>query len=496
MAIAETRAQETQNLDDLRVWLNEVEKLGQLERIKGAHWNLEIGGLTEVILERMSSPPAVIFEDIPDHSSNCRILVNMLETMERFALAMNMPTDLKPMELIDGLRAKLRQLQPLQPRMLSSGPLLEEQETGDAIDLLRLPVPLWHKGDGGRYLGTGHLVVTRDPETGDENIGCYRVMVHGKDQLGLYISPGKNGRIHLEKAMQMGKPLPVAMVFGQHPLLFVSAFQAVPFGQSEYEWAGSLLGHPIQLVEGPLTGLRMPAFGEIAIEGEIVPGDTLPEGPFGEWTGYYASAQRAEPVVRVKAVYHRKDPIITGAPPFKPTIHGVYRSLIRSAMIWNAMEQAGVPDIRGVYLPPPAQRFMIAVAIRQRYPGHAKQAATVACQCHPGAYLGRYVVVVDDDIDITDIKDLLWAICTRSDPATSVDLLRRTWSGPLDPIIPKGQKGFNSRAIIDATRPWEWRDEFPAITAFSPEQKTQVADKWRDELLRLERAQLKGGPNK
>ena len=197
MAIAETRAQETQNPDDLRVWLNEVEKLGQLERIKGAHWNLEIGGLTEVILERMSSPPALIFEDIPDHSSNCRILVNMLETMERFALTMNMPTDLKPMELIDGLRAKLRQLQPLPPKILSSGPLLEEQETGDAIDLLRLPVPLWHKHDGGRYLGTGHLVVTRDPETGDENIGCYRVMVHAKDQLGLYISPGKNGRINL-----------------------------------------------------------------------------------------------------------------------------------------------------------------------------------------------------------------------------------------------------------------------------------------------------------
>jgi UbiD family decarboxylase len=146
------------------------------------------------------------------------------------------------------------------------------------------------------------------------------------------------------------------------------------------------------------------------------------------------------------------------------------------------MEQAGVPDIKGVYLPPPAQRFMIVVAIKQRYPGHAKQAALVACQCHAGAYLGRYVVVVDDDIDITDTNEVLWAICTRSDPATSVDLLRRCWSGPLDPIIQPGQKGLNSRMIIEAVRPWEWRDKFPATSAITVETRQEFSLKWQRQL--------------
>jgi UbiD family decarboxylase len=276
------------------------------------------------------------------------------------------------------------------------------------------------------------------------------------------------------------------MVFGQHPLLFIAASQAVPFGVNEYEWAGGLLGQPVEVMEGPLTGLRFPAAAEIAIEGEIIPGETLPEGPFGEWPGYYASARRAEPFVRVKALYHRNDPIICGAAPFKPTIHGMYRSCLRAATVWNGMEQAGVPDIRGVYLPPPAQRFMIVVAIKQRYPGHAKQAALIACQCHAGAYLGRYVVVVDEDIDITDLNEVVWAICTRSDPATSVDILRRTWSGPLDPIIQPGQKGHNSRMIIEATRPYEWLERFPDISQISNDTRKRFATKWVEQLAGVE----------
>jgi 4-hydroxy-3-polyprenylbenzoate decarboxylase len=242
-------------------------------------------------------------------------------------------------------------------------------------------------------------------------------------------------------------------------------------------------------LELPLTKLRVPATAEIAIEGEIMPGETLPEGPFGEWPGYYASARRAEPFVRVKALYYRNDPIICGAAPFKPTIHGMYRSCLRAAMVWNGMEQAGVPDIRGVYLPPPAQRFMIVVSIKQRYPGHAKQAALVACQCHAGAYLGRYVIVVDEDIDITDLNEVVWAMATRSDPATSVDILRRTWSGPLDPIIQPGQKGHNSRMIIEAVRPYEWRDRFPAISAISTETRAEISKKWEKQLAGVQERQ-------
>src|SRR5262249_37969729 len=141
----------------------------------------------------------------------------------------------------------------------------------------------------------------REPETGVENVGCYRVMLHDKDKVGLYISPGKHGKMHYEKAMRAGKPFPVAMVFGQHPLLFIAASQAVPFGVNEYDWTGGLLGQPIEVIEGPLTGLRFPATAEIAIEGEIIPGDAVPKGPLGEWPGFYAAAPRPEPFVRLRA---------------------------------------------------------------------------------------------------------------------------------------------------------------------------------------------------
>jgi 4-hydroxy-3-polyprenylbenzoate decarboxylase len=142
------------------------------------------------------------------------------------------------------------------------------------------------------------------------------------------------------------------------------------------------------------------------------------------------------------------------------------------------LEDAGVPDVQAVWLHPAAFRFFTMVAIRQRYPGHARQAAVVASQCRAGAYLGRYVVVVDEDIDIYNPDDVIWALATRSDPAESIEIVRRAWSGPLDPIIPEGAKGFSSRALIDATRPYEWRDQFPPVNAVSPELKERLCQKY------------------
>ena len=326
---------ELTQFDDLRTWLGQVEEIGQLERISGAHWDLEVGALNEIICERLPAPPALLFENVAGHQGEGRVLANMMETMERTALTLNLPLGLSTMEVIDRLRTRLGNLVPVEPRVVPTGPVMENRKTGKDINILEIPVPRWHSGDGGRYLGTAHLVVTRDPETGLENVGCYRVMVHESDKLALYISPGKHGRMHMEKTLQAGKPVQVAMAFGQHPLMFVAASQAVPPGLSEYAWAGGLVEQPLTVIEAPLTGLRVPAAAEIVVEGEIIPGDTRPEGPFGEWTGYYASARRSEPVVQLKALYHRDNPILTAAPPFRPTIHGMYRSMLRSAMIWE-----------------------------------------------------------------------------------------------------------------------------------------------------------------
>jgi 3-polyprenyl-4-hydroxybenzoate decarboxylase len=245
---------------------------------------------------------------------------------------------------------------------------------------------------------------------------------------------------------------------------------------------GVRIGGVLEIVRGPLP---IPAGAEIAIEGEIPPPseEARAEGPFGEWPGYYSGGTigtgEAQPVIRVKAIYHRNDPILCGFPLLKPSSgDNQHFSLMRSALIWNALDEAGVPDVQAVWAHPSGGRFMTVLAIKQRYPGHARQAALIASQCRAAALLTRYVVVVDEDIDIWDSNELLWALCTRTDPVKDIEILRRCWSNPIDPIIPPSERGFQSRGIIDACRPYEWMKDFPAVSGASAELKEKVIKKF------------------
>ena len=468
---------------DLRVWLDQVGKLGELKRIDGVDWDLELATLAELLnetfAEKGKTRPALLFDRIAGYPQGRRVAANLTSSVGRLALTLGMDPGLSDFDFIQQWRRKIPAIRPIEPDSGAAGALLENSMEGSAIDLFSFPVPRWHELDGGRYIGTDDLVVTRDPDDGWINVGTYRVMVYGKDRIGLHMSPGKHGRVHRDKYFHAGKPCPVAISFGHHPIYFLVASTDVPHHVSEYAYAGGILGEPLKLVNGPITGLPLPADAEIAIEGEVVPGETTVEGPFGEWTGYYASSQN-EPILRVKAVYHRNDPILCGFPLLRPSSgDNLHFSLMRSALIWNALDDAGVPDIKAVWVHPAAGRFLTIVSIRQRYPGHAKQAAIIASQCRSGAYLGRYVIVMDEDVDITKSDDVLWALCSRSDPARSIEILRRCWSGPLDPAIPREEKGFSSRALIDATRPYEWREKFPAVSGASAELKEKVRKKWQ-----------------
>ena len=455
-------------------------KLGQLMSVNNAHWNLELSTLTELINERSKTRPAIVYDNIKEYPTGYRVAVNLLSSLQRLALTMGIDPKLGPFDFVQRWRQQVKKIQPIEPRMVKTAPLFENVHKGADIDLFKFPVPKWHELDGGRYIGTDDLVITRDPEEGWVNVGTYRIMIHGRDHMGLHMSPGKHGRVHRDKSHADGKPLPIAVSFGHHPINFLVASTDVPYRVNEYAYAGGITGRPHDIVEGPLTGLPIPADSEIAIEGEVAPNDFMPEGPFGEWTGYYASNQPAVPVIRVKAIYHRNDPILCGFPLLKPSSgDNLHFSLMLSALIWNALDEAGVPDVQAVWSHPSGGRFMTVLAIKQRYPGHARQAAMIASQCRSGAYLGRYVIVVDEDIDITNTEEVIWAISSRSEPVDSIEILRRCWSGPLDPRIPVGEKGFNSRAIIDATRPYEWRDKFPKSSGASRQLKDKVAGDWQ-----------------
>ena len=464
---------------DLREWISKAEAMGELKSLTKCDWNLEIGAVTELVHHKEDGP-AVLFDEIKDYPKGYRVLSNSLSSRRRIGLTLGLPPGEHKMEFVRTWRERYKQIKPIPPKFVKDSPLYENVYDEKDIDLFKFPTPLWHDHDGGRYIGTGSIDITRDPDEDWVNWGTYRVMIHDPRTVGFYISPGKHGRIQREKYSSTGRACKIAMSFGHDPLIFLGGSIEVPYGVAEYEFIGGVRDEPLELIKGEYSGLPIPAHAEIVVEGDVSFDEPRTEGPFGEWTGYYASAERPEPIVRIKKLYHRNNPIILGSPPGKPPSElGWYRSYLRSALIWDEMEKAGVPDVKGVWLMVSGgSRLILVVSIKQRYPGHARQAALVASQCHAGAYLGRYVIVVDDDIDPSNTDEVLWATGTRSDPAQDIDIIRRCWSGPLDPIIHPDRKGFNSRAIIDACRPFEWIDKFPKVSASSQEVLDATSKKW------------------
>jgi 4-hydroxy-3-polyprenylbenzoate decarboxylase len=310
----------------------------------------------------------------------------------------------------------------------------------------------------------------RDPDSDWVNAGTYRNQVFDGKHLGVYISPGKHGRMIREKYFDRGERVPIVVVVGSDPLLFMAACSEAPrYGMSEFEWAGAVRGGPVEVVPGEVTGLPIPAHAEIAIEGFIDPVARRSEGPYGEAYGYYSERVAECPFVTVERVYYQNDPIILGCPQGKPPHEdNRFGAYLRSTVIREQLTAAGIPRVTGVWVPPEAgNRGFVVVAIQQAYPGHATQAGIVASQAGGVAYLGRYVVVVDEDIDIYSMNDVWWAMLTRVDPARDVQIIRRGWAGPLDQAAHPDERGLSSRMVIDATKPWEWKDRFaePVVTA-------------------------------
>jgi len=464
------------NYDDLREWIAEAEKLGELVRATGYSWEEDIGMAAE-LLQHDARAPVALFDEIPGYPRGFRVLTNFFGA-RRQNMTLGLPPDLSKIELSEAFLDEFQKIcdVPLRCEVVAGGPVMENIIEGDAVDVTRFPTPVWHDRDEGRrYIGTGSFNVTRDPDEGWINVGTYRVMIHDAKRLGFYISPGKHGRIHRDKYQAKGERMPVCIVIGGDPLNFLMACTELPYGRCEFEIAGAYRGRPQRVILGKHTGLPFPANAEIVIEGFVEPGNVLPEGPFGEWTGYYGSKMRGEPVLDVKAIYHRNDPILLGCPPQRPPEEQArYRAVMRSALLKQELQKAGLPDVTAAWCHEAGgSRQLTALSIRQRYPGHSRQAGQLAAMCRSVAYAGKYVVVVDDDVDVSNLEELMWAVCSRSDPATAIDFIHNTWSTPLDPSIPpeKKLKGdfTNSRAVIDACRPFYWKDQYPIVNMPLPE---------------------------
>ncbi|MBI2305266.1 MAG: UbiD family decarboxylase [Chloroflexi bacterium] len=472
-------------MKDLRDWLELMEGLGQLRRVEGADWNLELGAITE-LNSHIRGAPALLFQSIKDYHSHYGIVTGTTSNATRLGATLRLSTSLDDMGLVKALRGKSIQWETeaenYAPHLVEEGPVQENVQRGSQVDLTQFPAPKWHERDGGRYLGTGCVVVTKDRDTGWINVGVYRMMLQDERSLTLHMVAGKHGRQQIERYFALGEPFPVVVSLGHDPLLFLIAGLEVPYGISEYNYVGAILGQPLEVVRGEVTGLPMPAYSEVVLEGWCRPGNLKNEGPFGEFTGYYSYSETPQPVMEVERVYFRNDPIILGAPPGRPPHDfSYYKAVMRSAMLHDALEKAGVPGVQSCWADEVGgSRQLLVVSIQQRYPGHSRQAAFVASQCQVGAYLGRYVIVVDEDIDPANLQDVIWAVVTRADPERDIEIFRKAWGSKADPMnVTFNQKvAYNSRAIIDACRPYEYRDVFPPVAECSPEYRQQVLQKW------------------
>ena len=474
---------------DLRTFIDAAAAIGEARTIENAHWNLEIGCLTELMAEQEG--PLLLFDRISDYPKGFRIATNVLATPRRFALALGLPADLPKLEILKAWREQIRGLKPFPPTYVATGPVTENILEDNRVDLEIFPTPKWHEHDGGRYIGTGDMVITKDPDSGWINVGTYRACVVGKNRVTLWIIDHKHGRQIARKYWQSRRACPVAIVLGCEPATWTAAPSATKAGVSEYDYAGALRGQPVEVIRAPLTGLPVPATSEIVLEGDMPSPeeDSEMEGPFGEWPGYYTHSGK-ECVVRVKNILYRNDPILLGNPPLLP-ITERYGIPLSAARIWDHLEQSGISDVQGIWCH--CHTLMVVVSLKQRYAGHAMKALTTVAALNTGQSMYRYYVAVDDDIDPLDLKQVIWAMCTRVDPAESIEVLN-SWTSDLDPRLPpeKREKGdfTMSRMLIDACKPFSWRDRFPMSNKFSAEKRKEIWEKW---MAQLERKQ---GPSR
>ena len=473
-------------LNDLRQFIEAAKEVGDWKEIRKVDWNIEIGALIEATAELIPQPPILIFDEIRDYPAGFRVVGLAFAAYKRVALALGLPPDRSKLELVRLASRKIRSAQPIPPQEVVRAPVTENVITGDEVDLFKFPALRSHEGDGGRYLGTGDVVINADPDSGFVNMGTYRMQLHDRNVLGLWMSPGQHGRMICAKYWERGKGCPIVATFGQDPLTFMASNTKIPWGTSEMDYVGGLRGRPLEVIKGPVTGLPIPAHAEVAIEGEAPPPteEARDEGPFGEWPGYYSGGTigtgEPQPVIRVKAVYHRNDPILEDESPLWPGAYPMDLSL-RGGLLWDQLESMGVQDVVGVY---DYSRYLWVVGIKQRYGGHARQVGHAAIAAAASARDGRYVVVVDEDIDPTNLKEVLWAMMTRVDPKTDIEIVEGSWSTPLDPRMPPEKKAArdytNSRAIFYALRPFAWRDNFPKVSRASRQLRETVVEKYRN----------------
>ena len=483
---------------DLRDFLAGLEARGELKRITAAvDPRLEMTEVCDRVLK--AGGPALLFERPKGHS--IPVLGNLFGTVKRVALGMGVEAadPAAALRELGGVLAALREPEPprgwkdaweklpllksvlaMEPRVVARAPSQEQALEGPDVDLGRLPVQTCWPGDVAPLITWG-LTVTRGPSRRRQNLGIYRQQLLARNKVIMRWLPQRGGALDFRDhgLAHPGEPFPVAVALGADPATLLGAVTPVPDALSEYQFAGLLRGSKTEIVKCMSHDLQVPAAAEIVLEGWIHPGETALEGPFGDHTGYYNDQERF-PVFTIERITTRQNPIYhstyTGKPPDEPAILGLALNEVFVPLL-----QRQFPEIADFYLPPEGCSYRVAcVSMKKQYPGHARRVMFGIWSYLRQFLYTKFIIVTDDDVNVRDWKEVVWALATRVDPRRDTLITEHTPIDYLDFASPV--PGLGSKMGIDATRKWpgETDRSWGETIAMSEDVKRRVDALWRE----------------
>ena len=478
---------------DLRDFIKQLEKQDELKRVTiPVDPYLEMTEICDRTLKQ--GGPALLFENPTGY--NIPVLANLFGTPRRVAMGMGAES-VTELRGIGQLLAYLKEPEPpkglkdawekfpvfkqvlnMAPKLISSPPCQELIRIGDEIDLGDYPIQTCWPEDAAPLI-TWPLVITKGPNKERQNLGIYRMQVIAKNKVIMRWLAHRGGALDFKEfqSAHPGQPFPVSVALGADPATILAAVTPVPDSLSEYAFAGLLRGSKTEVAKSLLNDLRVPASAEIILEGFIYPDEFAPEGPYGDHTGYYNEVADF-PVFTIERITQRQAPIYhstyTGRPPDEPAILGVALNEVFIPIL-----QKQFPEIVDFYLPPEGCSYRMAViSMKKQYPGHAKRVMLGTWSFLRQFMYTKFVIVVDDDIDVRNWKDVIWAMTTRMDPARDLTILENTPIDYLDFASPVS--GLGSKVGFDATNKWpgETTREWGRTIVMSPEVIKKVDEMW------------------
>ncbi len=468
--------------NDNREFMKTLVKTGDGVSIqKEVDWDLEASAITGRSCE--TGGPACLFERLKLYPEGGRILGAPLATYRRLAIALGMSPDSPTGAIFDEYERRVSK--PVKPIVVKEAPCKEKKVFGDEVNLYDFPVPTVHDGDGGRYIGTWHCVVTRHPDSGWANWGMYRLMVYNRNTISGYLRPFSHFGMAQEKYEEQGLPMPVAVAIGPDPLCALVAASPFRIGEDEADFAGALRQEPVELIKAETNDLFVPAHAEIILEGEVLPKVKLLEGPFGEFPGYRTQGSSPQSVFKVKAITYRSNPIICMSPEGVGISDGkIGPSLAGALGMKDRLKRHGVP-VAHVYIPPEMGALVAVVSVKESDPLIAQKVTSVL---HARRVSVPKIIIVNDDVDIFNLSEVMHALGTRLHPIHGIasEPDRQGWT--LVPYITPEERRNEKLAtgIFDCTWPADWSREsdipvkMSFKTSYPPEMQERVIQQWKE----------------